>query len=307
MRRSTSRRGGQPDSRIGGQSLWLAVGLLSAYPALRLSAQQLANNSGALFLLFPVGAQAVAMGQTGATLEGRGEAAFWNPAGLATIERGELALNSASLAAGATHALTVYFPSHRFGVLGAAGRRSGAEHRVQAPGEQPGPGRRSAGAPRGRRGVSHPAPRCAGDRPGRAPRRQAGGGCGQPVGELWRLRDAPGYRRRLPAVAAVARRVRVRTGRTLRAERRHGRDERVDRRGLGARVSHGLRFGRPEPDLLLLPRGVLTCAASPARCCSRPRCCRGAAGPRARCPTRARSPPPSPPPPPPPPPPRRRP
>src|SRR2546423_11280877 len=31
--------------------------------------------------------------------------------------RGELALNSASLAAGATHALTVYFPSHRFGVL----------------------------------------------------------------------------------------------------------------------------------------------------------------------------------------------
>ena len=120
MRRSTSRRGGQPDSRIGGQSLWLAVGLLSAYPALRLSAQQLANNSGALFLLFPVGAQAVAMGQTGATLEGRGEAAFWNPAGLATIERGELALNSASLAAGATHALTVYFPSHRFGVLGGA-------------------------------------------------------------------------------------------------------------------------------------------------------------------------------------------
>src|SRR5438128_12095368 len=120
MRRSTSRRGGQPDSRIGGQSLWLAFGLLSAYPALRLSAQQLANNSGALFLLFPVGAQAVAMGQTGATLEGRGEAAFWNPAGLATIERGELALNSASLAAGATHALTVYYPSHRFGVLGGA-------------------------------------------------------------------------------------------------------------------------------------------------------------------------------------------
>src|SRR5256886_3323832 len=120
MRRSTSRRGGQPDSRIGGQSLWLAVGLLSAYPALRLSAQQLANNSGALFLLFPVGAQAVAMGQTGSTLDGRGEAAFWNPAGLATIERGELALNSASLAAGATHALTVYFPSHRFGVLGGA-------------------------------------------------------------------------------------------------------------------------------------------------------------------------------------------
>src|SRR5207245_10903475 len=103
--------------RPGGQTLWFALLVLSASPPIRRSAQQLANNSGALFLLFPVGAQAVAMGQTGATLDGRGEAAFWNPAGLATIERGELALNSASLAAGATHALTVYFPSHRFGVL----------------------------------------------------------------------------------------------------------------------------------------------------------------------------------------------
>src|SRR5437870_12885666 len=119
MRRNISKRG-QSASRLGGQELSFALLLLAAYPANRLPAQDLANNSGALFLVLPVGAQAVAMGQTGATLEGRGEAAFWNPAGLATIERGELALNSASLAAGATHALTVYFPSHRFGVLGGA-------------------------------------------------------------------------------------------------------------------------------------------------------------------------------------------
>src|SRR5437867_2019423 len=119
MRRSTS-RSSQADRRTGGQTLWFALLVLSASPPIRLSAQELANNAGALFLLFPVGAQAVAMGQTAATLDGRGEAAFWNPAGLATIERGELALNSASLAAGATHALTVYYPSHRFGVLGGA-------------------------------------------------------------------------------------------------------------------------------------------------------------------------------------------
>src|SRR5256884_9064224 len=117
MRRSTSRRGGQPDSRIGGQSLWLAVGLLSAYPALRLSAQQLANNSGALFLLFPVGAQAVAIGQTGATLDGRGEAAFWNSACLGTIERGELALYSASLAAAGSPPRSGSFSPVRFVVL----------------------------------------------------------------------------------------------------------------------------------------------------------------------------------------------
>src|SRR5216110_3179696 len=63
MRRSTS-RSSQADRRTGGQTLWFALLVLSASPPIRLSAQELANNSGALFLLFPVGAQAVAMGQT---------------------------------------------------------------------------------------------------------------------------------------------------------------------------------------------------------------------------------------------------
>src|SRR5881397_2151339 len=119
MRRNISKRG-QSASRLGGQELSFALLLLAAYPANRLPAQDLANNSGALFLVLPVGAQAVAMGQTAAALEGRGEAAFWNPAGLATIDHAELAFNTASLAAGATHALTAYFPSHGFGVLGGA-------------------------------------------------------------------------------------------------------------------------------------------------------------------------------------------
>jgi len=92
--------------------------LLTVYPSTCLSAQAPPNNSGALFLLFPVGAQAVAMGQTAAALEGRGEAAFWNPAGLATMEQSEFALNTATLAAGTTHALTAYFPAPGFGVLG---------------------------------------------------------------------------------------------------------------------------------------------------------------------------------------------
>jgi len=95
-----------------------ALLLLAVYQPTRLSAQEPANNSGALFLLFPVGAQAVAMGQTAAALEGRGEAAFWNPAGLATMEQSEVALNSATLVAGTTHALTAYFAAHGFGVLG---------------------------------------------------------------------------------------------------------------------------------------------------------------------------------------------
>src|SRR2546422_3130963 len=75
MRRNIS-NSGQSVSRFGGQELSFALLLLAAYPANRLPAQDLANNSGALFLVLPVGAQAVGMGQTAATLEGRGEAAL---------------------------------------------------------------------------------------------------------------------------------------------------------------------------------------------------------------------------------------
>jgi len=75
----------------------LALALvLTAYPPDRLASQQV-NNSGALFLVFPVGARAVGMGQTAAALDGRGEAAFWNPAGLATLEKNEFGLQSATL------------------------------------------------------------------------------------------------------------------------------------------------------------------------------------------------------------------
>src|SRR5207253_2192157 len=98
----------------------LALALvLTAYPPDRLASQQV-NNSGALFLVFPVGARAVRMGQTAAALDGRGEAAFWNPAGLATLEKNEFGLQSATLVAGNTDAVTAYFPSHRVGVLGGA-------------------------------------------------------------------------------------------------------------------------------------------------------------------------------------------
>src|SRR5256885_14853040 len=95
----------------------LALALvLTAYPPDRLASQQV-NNSGALFLVFPVGARAVGMGQTAAALDGRGEVAFWNLAGLATLEKNEFCLQSGSLVAGNTDALSAYFPSHRGGVF----------------------------------------------------------------------------------------------------------------------------------------------------------------------------------------------
>src|SRR5213593_3819688 len=122
MRRSPS--DGRSDRRTVGRRVLLAA-FLSVSPTVPLSAQAVTDagqvqNSGALFLLFPVGAQAVGMGQTAVALDGRGEAAFWNPAGLATLPLGEFALHSANLAAGNTSALTAFFPSRRIGVLGGA-------------------------------------------------------------------------------------------------------------------------------------------------------------------------------------------
>jgi hypothetical protein len=98
----------------------IAFFVLTAQPPNRLTAQEQPLNAGALFLVFPVGAQAVGMGQTAVAASGRGEAAFWNPAGLATLSNDEFALHSATLVAGKSHVLGAYFPSRGIGVLGGA-------------------------------------------------------------------------------------------------------------------------------------------------------------------------------------------
>src|SRR5712664_731677 len=112
MRRSLS-------SAVGGILL-----LLTAQAPHPLAAQTVAadgaQNSGALFLLFPVGARSVRIKQSAVTLDGAGEAAFWNPSGLATMDNDEFALHSASLVSGATNALTAFFPRRGIGVLGGA-------------------------------------------------------------------------------------------------------------------------------------------------------------------------------------------
>lgn len=96
-----------------------ATAALAAAPATRLVAQG-PENSGALFLEFPVGARAIGMGQAAVADGGRGEAAFWNPAGLAIIPGGGFELHTGTLAAGRSHAVTAYFPSARIGVFGGA-------------------------------------------------------------------------------------------------------------------------------------------------------------------------------------------
>src|SRR5256714_3796230 len=118
MRRNPSE--GRSDGVTTGRAVAIALGLLAVGPSGRLAAQELPLNAGALFLVFPVGAQAVGMGQTATAIAGRGEAAFCNPAGLATLSDDEFALHSASLVAGRTHVRGAYFPSHGIGVIGGA-------------------------------------------------------------------------------------------------------------------------------------------------------------------------------------------
>jgi hypothetical protein len=104
----------------GGWPAAVALVALCAHPASRLCAQDQPLNSGGLFLLFPVGAQSIGMGQTAAALDGRGESVFLNPAGVGSLSENEFTLDAARLAAGNTTALTVFFPHHGVGVFGAA-------------------------------------------------------------------------------------------------------------------------------------------------------------------------------------------
>jgi len=91
----------------------------STFTTTRAAAQDQPLNAAALFLLFPVGATTVGMGQTAAAADGHGEVVFQNPAGVASLSRSEFALHTATLAAGPTNALTAFFPRHGIGVFGA--------------------------------------------------------------------------------------------------------------------------------------------------------------------------------------------
>src|SRR5574341_491893 len=118
MRRSPSDR--RSDGRTVGRVLALALLLPSVGPTVRLAGQTQPLNSGALFLVFPVGATAVGMGQTAIAADGSGDAAFWNPAGLATLPAAEFTLHTATLAAGRTSAVSAFAPKRGVGVFGGA-------------------------------------------------------------------------------------------------------------------------------------------------------------------------------------------
>lgn len=72
---------------------------------------------GAPFLLLPVGAQAVSMGRAMTWVEGP-EAPFWNPAGLAGVERSQALVFRGDHVVGPAHAVSGIFTRPGLGTLG---------------------------------------------------------------------------------------------------------------------------------------------------------------------------------------------
>jgi Uncharacterised protein family (UPF0164) len=89
-----------------------------ARPALAQGAS--AGVEGGAFLLVPVGARAVALGQAATADGGSSEAMFWNPAGLATLAKGEFAIYHYDAFFGTGDAIALAAPSSRLGTFAIA-------------------------------------------------------------------------------------------------------------------------------------------------------------------------------------------
>ncbi len=77
------------------------------------------SGEGALFLLLPVGAQAVSLGRAMTAVEGS-EGAFWNPAGLASLERSLFVVFRGEQVAGTATAASGLFARPGVGTAGAS-------------------------------------------------------------------------------------------------------------------------------------------------------------------------------------------
>ena len=95
--------------------VWLAGSALIAEPV----SAQADRAEGALFLLLPVGAQAVSLGRAMTWVEGV-EGVFWNPAGLAGVERSQAVIFRGDHVAGTATAVTSLWARQGVGALGAS-------------------------------------------------------------------------------------------------------------------------------------------------------------------------------------------
>ncbi len=97
-------------------TLWA---LASAAPAAGQGDPPGSSGEGALFLLLPVGAQAVSLGRAMTTVQGS-EGAFWNPAGLAALARSQFVVFRGEQVAGEATAVSGLFVRPNVGTAGAS-------------------------------------------------------------------------------------------------------------------------------------------------------------------------------------------
>jgi hypothetical protein len=76
-----------------------------------------ASTGGATFLLIPIGARAIGMGQAVVAEQGGTEAVWWNPAGVAYSTSAEVAIHHFQSFVGTGDALSVLLPSRRLGTV----------------------------------------------------------------------------------------------------------------------------------------------------------------------------------------------
>jgi hypothetical protein len=117
----------------------VAILLLSPLGSGRAQQRPQPETGGAAFLLVPVGGRAAGLGQAGVADGGSSESAFWNPAGLATLEHSELSIHRANTFASDNTVLSGYFASPTLGTAGLAAYLVdfGSQEVVTGPGRPP--------------------------------------------------------------------------------------------------------------------------------------------------------------------------
>jgi hypothetical protein len=100
-------------------ALAAACGVAAVITPVRARAQGLSPEA-ALFLLVPVGARAVGMGQADVASDIGGEAMWANPAGLARLTQKEISINHSQTIIATGDALNAVFPAGKAGVIAAS-------------------------------------------------------------------------------------------------------------------------------------------------------------------------------------------
>lgn len=83
----------------------------------RAFAQGRLADQAALFLLLPITARAIGFGHAMTAMSGNGEGVWWNPAGIASVKRGDASLHHSQSVIGTSEALTVSAGTSLLGVV----------------------------------------------------------------------------------------------------------------------------------------------------------------------------------------------